>query len=189
MSFVDLPHQGLRPSLLRTVQITSKLNGAVSEGESDEVIRELARRLVTDLAPEELPLFRPISDAYLRDPSRTLDKRHDHDEVLGFGVDAVVVLMTPVVLAIVRDVIMHLRARLVEEVAKEGGEIAGGWLHRLFGPLEPPAGANVPALSPAQLAEVRRRAYERALALKLSETKANVLADSLTAQLATQAST
>jgi hypothetical protein len=174
--------------MVRGGRRTPRLHRAVTDSSQDEVVRVVAHRLVTELAPEELPLFRPISDAYFRDPSRTLDQRQDHDEVLGFGVDAAVPLMTPVVLAVVHDIVLRLRAQLAEQAAREGGDVVGGWLHRLLHSRDSSAAQAAP-LSPAQLAEVRHLAHDRALALKLSETRATMLADSLTAQLATQAAT
>jgi len=161
----------------------------VAVHESDGVVREVARKLVTELAPEELPLFRPIADAYFRDASWTLDQRHQGDELLGFGVNEAVVLITPVVLAVVHDIVVHLTARLADQLAKEGGDVVRGWLQRLFGESERPAGATVPALSQAQLAEVRQRAYDTALSHGLKAEKASLVADSLTAGLATQAAT
>ena len=157
--------------------------------ESDEVVREVARDYVTELAPEELPLFRPISDAYLRDPGRPLDPRGDGDEVLGFGMDAAVVLMTPIVLAVVHDVVLRVRAQLVDQLAEQGGDVVERWLHRLFRGAGPAAGAKIPALSPAQLAEVRQLAYDGALKGGISEKRASSLADWLTARLAMQAAT
>ena len=44
----------------------------MTETANDEVVVEVARELVAKTAPEELPLFRATSAAYLEDPQKVL---------------------------------------------------------------------------------------------------------------------
>jgi hypothetical protein len=49
------------------------------------LILEAARQVISDMAPEELPLLKPISVAYFANPEDTLRAR-EQDKPLGFGV-------------------------------------------------------------------------------------------------------
>ena len=84
----------------------------------DALVAALARASVERVAPEELPLFRATSQAYFDDPS-ALERRESRDEMLGFGVDAAVMLVTPVALAVARDVIQFV-ADAAARAAREG---------------------------------------------------------------------
>ena len=86
----------------------------------DERVTALARAAVERAAPEELPLFRATSEAYLNDPA-ALEQRGGRDEMLGFGVEAAAVLVTPVALSVARDVLAFL-AEQVRRVARKEGE-------------------------------------------------------------------
>jgi len=156
----------------------------------DALVAELARSAVTQAAPEELPLFRATSEAYFDDPE-SLDRGGSKDELLGFGVEAALVLVTPVALSVARDVLNfvieqvrgHAREagtnaidRLAERVLGRGGEKAA----------EPGAAADPPEaeLTDEQLEQVRTLAVEKAQLLKLPPEKARLLADSLVGSLA-----
>jgi hypothetical protein len=66
----------------------------------DDLIISVAHDLVARTAPQELPLFRATSAAYLTDPERVLRAKPQKDEVLGFGLEGVVVFLTPAALEI-----------------------------------------------------------------------------------------
>jgi hypothetical protein len=156
----------------------------VSAAESDELVAALARATVEKAAPEELPLFRATSEAYLADP-KSLEQSGGKDEMLGFGVDAAVMLLTPVALTVAKDVIGFLGEQLRQR-AREHGE---GAIDRLVARLVKSDGETEPApeldLTDEQLEQVRALAIEKGRALKLSEERASLLADSLVGSLAT----
>jgi hypothetical protein len=56
-------------------------------------------------ASEELPLLRPANERYFADPEKALRERRPQQEVLGFGGEAVVALLTPIVLSVATDVL------------------------------------------------------------------------------------
>ena len=91
----------------------------MSAAESDALVAALARATVEKAAPEELPLFRATSEAYFKDPE-ALERSGGKDEMLGFGVDAAMVLMTPVVLQVAKDVIGFLGEQLRERAREQG---------------------------------------------------------------------
>jgi hypothetical protein len=161
----------------------------------DALVAELARAAVTQAAPEELPLFPATSEAYFDDPD-SLDRGGGKDELLGFGVEAALVLVTPVALSVARDVLNfvieqvrgHARAagtdaidRLADRVLGRGGEKAA----EPTAAAEPGAGdPPEPELTDEQLEQVRALAVEKARLLKLPPEKARLLADSLVGSLA-----
>jgi hypothetical protein len=157
----------------------------VSAAESDALVAALARATVEKAAPEELPLFRATSEAYFEDP-QALERSGGKDEMLGFGVDAAMVLMTPVVLQVAKDVIGFLGEQLRER-AREQGE---GAIDRVIARLVNRNGSEgeaepVEELTDEQLEQVRALAIKKGRALKLSDERATLLADSLVGSLAT----
>lgn len=163
----------------------------VAAAEDERRITELARAAVERAAPEELPLFRATSEAYLRDPA-ALEQRRARDEMLGFGAEAAMVLVTPVALSVARDVLVFLGEQVRRIARREGEEAIDALVdrvaHRNGDEEETPAPAAHAApleLTDEQLEQVRALALEKAKLLKLSDTKAQLLADSLVGSLAT----
>lgn len=153
---------------------------------SDPAIAEVARDLVAQLAPQELPVFRANSQAYFTDPERALKSRAPKDDMLGFGAGEAVTFMTPVVLAVVTDVFGFLAAEIKKSIASEGAAAASDLIRRVFKKFrgrEPEAADTAPPLRAEQIAQVRRLAFEKARQLKLSEPQAGLLADSLVGSL------
>jgi hypothetical protein len=156
----------------------------VSAAESDALVAALARATVEKAAPEELPLFRATSEAYFEDP-KALEQSGGKDEMLGFGVDAAMVLMTPVVLQVAKDVIGFLGEQLRERAREQGEGAIDRVIARLVnrnggeGEAEP-----VEELTDEQLEQVRALAIKKGRALKLSDERATLLADSLVGSLA-----
>ena len=91
----------------------------MSAAESDALVAALARATVERAAPEELPLFSATSEAYFTDP-KALERSGGKDEMLGFGVDAAVVLLTPIALTVAKDVIGFLGEQLRARAREQG---------------------------------------------------------------------
>jgi hypothetical protein len=160
-----------------------------AQATDDALVAALARASIERAAPEELPLFRATSDAYFNDPA-ALEQQRSRDEMLGFGVDAAVMLVTPVALAVAKDVIAFIGTHLRARAEREGGGAIDRVLDRLVGRGETTGGpasepAGVPELTDEQLDQVRTLALEKAKQLKLSDAKAELLAESLVGSLAT----
>lgn len=161
----------------------------MTEQVPDAVVADAAREIVARAAPQELPLFRATSEAYFADPEKALAERQPKDEMLGFGIEAAALLLTPVIIDVVRRVAVALVNSAGDAVEKEGSEAVGGFVHKLFHRGEGAGGgeakADVPDLSPEQLQEVREIAYSRALELEVPEDRAGLLADAVVGSLAT----
>jgi hypothetical protein len=156
----------------------------------DQIVADLARRLVAETAPHELPLFRATSAAYFRDPEDVLSRRKGRDELLGFGAEAAVILVTPVALEVAKSVLVFVATRTRAAAEKGAGQLIDDVVARVFGRLyrhegEPPSEDDAPELDDDELAEVRRVAFEKARQLDVPEDKAALLADSVVGCLAT----
>jgi hypothetical protein len=158
-----------------------KATDPVTEGYQDEV-RELARLVVSQLAPEELPVFAVVADACLTDPDRMVSGREDVRERLGFGVGEVATLTTPFAVLAATEAVKYLTA-----AALDVGRGAAG---RVF--LRKSKGAQRKAaeetqrleLREDQVRELRRIVLEKALQLGLPEAKAELLADAIVGSIA-----
>ena len=157
----------------------------MSVATDDQLAVALARAAIEGAAPEELPLFPAVSEAYLE--GRDVTGEQGGDEMLGFGVDAAVVLLTPVALTVAKDVLGFLRVQLAKQAAKHGESLVDRLFDRLLrrGDDEPAAEPEPAELTDEQLDQVRDFALQKAKLLKLPDEKAKLLADSLVGSLAT----
>ena len=73
-----------------------------------QLIIDLSRDLLAQVAPQELPLFRAASQAYQSDPDALSKSGGEKDEMLGFGAGEVAALLTPAVLLITSEVVKFL---------------------------------------------------------------------------------
>lgn len=158
----------------------------MSEQVSDEFVTQVARDLVAGVAPEELPLFGVTSAVYLEDPKGALKASGEREEMLGFGVGEAVVLLTPIALAVSADVLRYLRDQMSKSMASQASGVIDDLVSRLFKRVraEKPNDDHPPPLSREQLVEVRRLAFEKARAMRLSKERADLLADSMVGSLA-----
>ena len=155
----------------------------------DALVAEVARSAVERAAPEELPLFRPVSEAFFEDPD-ALERTGGGDQMLGFGVDAAAVLLTPVALSVARDVVRFVGEQVRKRLQTEGEGAVQRALDRIFkrggGGREPePRGESPPDLTDEELERVRAIALEKAQQLNLAPAKAELLADAIVGGLAT----
>jgi hypothetical protein len=166
----------------------------MSEPERQEFIVAVARDVITEVAPQELPLLSPISAAYFNNPEEALQSRTSKDEPLGFGAPVNAQFLTPVVLAVTAQVVSFLAEEVRKAVQAETPGVINGLVRRLFKKLrsaEPDtpapdteAAASSAQLSAHQLAQVREIALEKGRQLGLDDNKAELLADSLVGGLA-----
>jgi hypothetical protein len=83
----------------------------------EQMVTDLSRALVEQIAPEELPLFGATRAASLKNPRRALRGQLSKDEMLGFGGSDDAVFVTPIILA---------AATAVAEIATESRRPAPG---------------------------------------------------------------
>ena len=105
--------------------------------------------------------------------------------MLGFGVEAAVVLLTPAALEIAKSVVKFLAAQVRGALEQETGDAIAERIHTLLHPSAGGREAAAPArLTQEQLAHVHELALEKARALDLPEAKAGLLADAMVGSLA-----
>ena len=167
------------------------LQAGLSQSDERAVVEALARAVVEDAAPEERPLFGPMTEAYY-DPRRGTPSGSKSDEMLGFGVDAAAaaVLVTPIALEAAKNVLGYLVGELQAAFKDESKPMIQALVKRLLrrGPksegdkaaAEPAAEtAAPPQLTQAELDELRKVALSTAERMGLREPKASVLADAI----------
>ncbi|HWO59984.1 MAG TPA: hypothetical protein VNO31_08120 [Umezawaea sp.] len=140
--------------------------------ERDFVV-DTARSVVTDLAPDELALFEPVSRAYLRDPKKVLSDRERPGAVLGSGIDIAIALLSPVALGVATAVYEQLLDKAGEAIVERGG--------KLLKRVRRPKGA--PVITADQLDGLRTLAIERAKELGVADDLAEKVGDALRATL------
>jgi len=151
----------------------------------NQTVSEVARDLLTQLAPQEKALFRSISESYFKNPEKTLAENSPKDEMLGFGAAEAVTLLTPVVLAVSGDVIKFLLAEAQKAMQSEStsliNETVKSWFNKFR---QKDDKKSPPPLTPEQLEQVRKIAIKKAQQLKLSEKNTKLLAEAIVGSLA-----
>jgi len=148
-----------------------------------DAVDALARHVVAEQAPAELPLFNATAARYRADPAGTLSAGSKVDETLGFGIETAVVLLAPFALELVKRVF----TQLVDKFGDSAADSIAGRVSALFGrdAKERAAPADVP-LTAEQLAVVSTTAREQAAQLKMPAAQADALANAVIAALATR---
>ena len=152
----------------------------------DQMAAEFGRAFVARTAPQELPLYRSISESYLRNPENVAGTSRGKDEMLGFGMGEAVTYLTPVLLPVLSSVFKFLADELKSSLHDQ--HLVGDLLKRVLGKAQSPSVPDGgPSLTREQLAQVRKLAFDRAMELKLKDTQASLLADSIVGSLAVAA--
>jgi|SRR5882724_4449009 len=160
----------------------------MTTSEQNQLIADLARDIVEQTAPQELPLFRATSAAYFKNPNKVLKKTKGKDDILGFGVGEAVVLMTPSLLFIMTHVVQFVTAEVQKSVVTESTSLISDLVKKMFTKFragEKKEQADPLPFTPEQLAQVRKIAYEDAAILLGSDPRAHLLADAIVGSLAT----
>jgi hypothetical protein len=146
----------------------------------DQAVDALARQVVSEVSPAELPLFTATAARYREDPQGTTHPKSGADDSLGFGVETAIILVAPFAI----DLVKHVFARLSDKLGDAAADSLAARITHLFGgshdsKVEDP-------LSPEQLALIGDTAREEAAKLALPPDRAEALADGVVAALATR---
>jgi hypothetical protein len=151
----------------------------VDEPENETIVR-VARDAVAELAPEELAGFDATAEAYLAAPSR-VRRRRTKDDPLGFGVEEVSVLLSPVALAMAQSTLDSI----AQDVARSSVTAVGARLRRLLPRRSKTPQVSTP-LNRGQMADLRSAAIEKGRQLGLDDQRAALLADAIIGRLASR---
>jgi len=147
------------------------------------LVADVARDVVSEIAPQEMPIFAAASRAYFADPDAALKHFRSKDYVLGFGLDAMAVLLTPVVLQVMSEVIEFL-TRIAKKAVEDGVQKEASQLvAAMFAKFHSSKPAIPSVLTREQIGLIHGNVLSAAKKLRLPVDKAQSLANAVTAQL------
>lgn len=142
-------------------------------------VRDVVHSVIAEVAPEELPVVRGLAELDDETAVRLLGKKGAQDEPLGFGVDEIIVMVTPVVW-------LALDAA-VQQVVDAAGDGAARGLRAALRKTFRRSGSRprlIPALTPDQLAEVREQVIGAASERGITDERATTIGDTVVRRLA-----
>lgn len=159
----------------------------------NQLIAELSRRVVAEVAPEEGPVFNLRCAAYFKNPEEAL-KGESGKGGSGpgeFGGGEIAIILTPFILEILKEVLKDVLKDSTKKSVTKYTPILLEKLKAFFGKLfgndlsQPtlPQDVELPLLSQAQLIQAHKRAYETARALGIGASKSSQIADSVVVSL------
>ncbi|MBS1249271.1 MAG: hypothetical protein MAG431_00847 [Chloroflexi bacterium] len=172
----------------------------------NQLIADLSRDVVVEIAPHETPMFRATSEAYFDNPEKLLESQEGKDDMLGFGSATAATFMTPAVLAVATTVVKFVVEHAKETFEEESEDLLSDIVKKMFKKVRPaeeesqaeeksegeeesepepasPAKEKSLSLTSEQLDMVSKLAFEQARQLRLSENTAELLAESLVGSL------
>ena len=153
---------------------------------NNQLIADMARDIIAQTEPSELPLYRAISTEYFKRPAEAAKNQSGRDELLGFGIGDAVPLVTPAMLVVMTQVVAFLTEVIRQSFVEESAILINNRVRSMFKKFRHEGARDelTPApLTREQLAQVHKHAYEKFLELKLSGTRATYLADAVVASL------
>lgn len=154
--------------------------------EKNQLIADVARDIVAQTELGEIPLFQAISIQYFKKPDTLFKKQSGKDEKVGIGIGETISVATPAVLVVMTQVVTFLAGEVRKSATEESTSLINEQVKRMFKKFRKDESKDEPApltLTYEQLTYVRKQAYEKFLQLKLSDTRANRLADAVVASL------
>ncbi|ATL69285.1 hypothetical protein CRH09_27030 [Nocardia terpenica] len=146
-------------------------------GESMRLVGDVVREVISEVAPDELPLvdrLRQLGDARA---AQLLGRRRRGRDLLGFGIEETLALTSPVVWVVLNEA----AKRFTDNVVDNGGKAAWSRLRKLLGRAEP--ATVVPPMTREQIIEVRSRVMDSALSNGMSAERARIIADCVAGRL------
>ncbi|WP_157662173.1 hypothetical protein [Burkholderia ubonensis] len=143
------------------------------------LVNEIARAILVDVAPNEVPVFSAVSIAYFANPKAAVKQARSKNSILGFGMDSTI-LLTPAVLHIVSEVCIFLAAEAAKDVLGDAIHEAVRPFFIKPAPPDPKAQSN---LTKEQIGKVHEIVLLNSKKLRLPAALAHSLANAITAQL------
>jgi len=137
----------------------------------------LARELIRNVAPQELPLFEAVSQAYWAKGANEVAKaQRSSEDTLGFGLGEIGGFLTPAALFVATSVVDFLKDSLSESLKDATDAAINGLIAKIF--------EKKAVLTRDQLSTIRELTLVKAKQLGLSNSQATLLADALIGSLA-----
>ncbi len=169
----------------------------------NQLVTQLSRDAVAQIAPDELLIFQATSDEYFKNPEKTLKGQAGGDDMIGFGAGGAELFLTPILLEVAATVVVPFVLEITQEtkealkeqfkdtVKQESSNLFSKvvqFMKNLFKP--PPANPpelaiqKIPPLTVEQVEQLTELAFERAQELELDGVAAMKLAHALVDSLA-----
>lgn len=139
----------------------------MNKGTKNQLVSELARTVVPQVAPYELQFFQAQKDEYLQNPEKVIRSRMGQTAVADTCVENQMVFLAPVIYTIFEDAIDFIAQEFGQRPFFEGG------ISRLI----------AISLTARQIAQIRQIALERAHENRLSILKSRLVADAIVNKL------
>lgn len=146
--------------------------------EGRRYIGEVSKRIVTEVAPEELDLFDELIEEYFADPTPPDASAPTSDDPLAFGLGATLVAVTPAAAAIVSAVLTYVMTEAIKTIQEESAEAIKRKIKALFNP-EKKDDEGPPPLTRDQLEQVKKLARRQAKKFGMELDLANKMANAL----------
>ena len=91
---------------------------------------------MTEIAPEELGLFDELMAQFLADPNPPDPADAEREEPLGFGLNELLVPVTPAVAAAVTAALTFILTEVIKTIQVEGAQAITDKIKKLFSPKE-----------------------------------------------------
>ncbi|KWA78311.1 hypothetical protein WL30_02705 [Burkholderia ubonensis] len=146
------------------------------------LVRDIARDVLMQVAPQEAPIFTAASKAYFSNPSAALKAPRTDDAALGFGADPFSILFTPLVLQVVTEVMSMLGGMAQKAAEAAIGNEVSDLVRQVFKRFRPSAEDNPLTLTSEQLGSIHEYVLAASARLRLPPDKAKALADAVITQ-------
>jgi hypothetical protein len=162
----------------------------VQTSEGQALIRELSKTVVTETVQVEMDLFEELVEGYFQHPVPPEPSAQLRDDPLGFGLDEVLIAVTPAAAAMVSAVLNHLGTEFIHVAKDESAEVVKKRVKELFqkkkksDKLVKKVDKGVRPLNKEQLEQVKKLARNEAIRFGVSKDKAEKMANALVGKLA-----
>jgi hypothetical protein len=97
-----------------------------------ELLIEISQDIISQIAPEELPLFKANSQAYFQNPDKALKGQTGKNDMLGFGGEEVVIFLTPIVLATLTDIVNFIVKEIKKSTKEQTTDLINSTVKNIF---------------------------------------------------------
>jgi hypothetical protein len=143
-----------------------------------ELIAELSKQIVDQVAPEEADLFDELIDDYFADPSPPDLSATDADDALGFGLGELMVAFTPAAAAVASAAIAFVVSAMTQAARDESAEQIRAKLKQLL-VNKGSAQVSRPQLTPSELEQLRKIARDTASLYGMDAAHADSMANAM----------
>jgi len=151
-----------------------------NSSEMRDLLEQLSRDIVTNVAPEELDIFDDLVEEYYDDPQPPQPEEPTRDAALGFGAAEFITAATPAAMAMTSAVFSFAVQTLIQVAQNEGADIIRDKVKVWFG------NGKQPGMTLEDLRKARLVAKAEAIRFGMSEEQAEQMADAFMKRLVTE---